>query len=391
LAQVIETARQSDTAHADPDAVAKLLAQAAAERGVSIENFYLTLDAAREIFGEGLPAVIEQLTGNPDVDGQLMEADATGALIEIPVARLMEFVQKNSEYDEGLARHLTVADGLSKAEREALDEDLTRLVELLEADEQARAQEEDAPQESEGPQPREAEPKAPRIQVSDAERLFADTAYRRLVESGQATPRDAARRVLVTRALIRTLSERQALSADELFGAYVRWIREGDQLYDVVPEDTPEASRFLSARWADLTPEQRLGEFFTDTNTGLLNARAFSLLPEDPARHYVAHISLRALKGVNDTFGHDVANAYFRRVAEVLRQHDPTAAKVGGDFVLRVESPATLDAILSELASIPELRGLEPTGAIGSTLQEAAETHAQLKERLVGEGVLPPR
>src|SRR5690606_30288290 len=103
-----------------------------------------------------------------------------------------------------------------------------------------------------------------------------------LVESGQATPRDAARRVLVTRALIRTLAERQALSADELFGVYARWIREGDQLYDtVVPEDAPEASRFLSARWADLTPEQRLGEFFTDTNTGLLNARAFSLLPED--------------------------------------------------------------------------------------------------------------
>src|SRR5690606_16858363 len=268
LAQVMEIARQSDTAHADPDAVAKLLAQAAAERGVSIENFYLSLDAAREIFGEGLPAVIEQLTGNPDVDGQLMEADATGALIEIPVERLMEFVQKNSEYDEGLARHLTVADGLSKAEREALDEDLTRLVELLEADEQARAQEEDAPQESEGPQPREAEPKAPRIQVSAAERLFANTVYQRLVESGQATPRDAARRVLVTRALIRTLSERQALSADELFGAYTPWIQEGDQLYDVVPEDAPEASRFLSARWADLTPEQRLGEFFTDTNTG---------------------------------------------------------------------------------------------------------------------------
>src|SRR5690606_15167963 len=193
------------------------------------------------------------------------------------------------------------------------------------------------------------------------------------------------------RALIRTLSERQGLPADELFGAYASWIRAADQLYDTVPEDAPEASRFLSTRWADLTYEQRLGEFFTDTNTGLLNARAFSLLPEDPARPYVAHISLRALKGVNDTFGHDVANAYFRRVAEVLRQHDPTAAKVGGDFVLRLESPATLDAILSELASIPALRGLEPTGALGSTLQEAAETHAQLKERLVGEGVLPPR
>src|SRR5690606_31112816 len=132
------------------------------------------------------------------------------------------------------------------------------LGELLEADEQARAQEE-SDQEREGTEPREDEPKAPRMRVSDAERLFADTAYQRLVESGQATPRDAARRVLVTRALIRTLSERQALSADELFGVYARWIREGDQLYDtVVPEDAPEASRFLSARWADLTPEQRL-------------------------------------------------------------------------------------------------------------------------------------
>src|SRR5690606_28232350 len=251
-----------------------------------------------------------------------------------------------------------VADGLSKAEREALDEDLTRLVELLEADEQARVQEE-AAEESEGPEPRETAPTAPRIQVSDAERLFADTAYQRLVDSGQASPRDAARRVLVTRAIIRTLSERQGLSADELFGAYTRWIREGDQLYDTVPEGTPEASRFLSERWAGLTPEQRLGEFFTDTNTGLLNARAFSFLPEDPHRPYVAQLSLCALKGVNDTFSPDVAIAYIRRVAEVLRQHDPTAANVGGDFALRVESPATLDALLSELASIPQLRCLE--------------------------------
>src|SRR5690606_15429290 len=116
----------------------------------------------------------------------------------------------------------------------------------------------------------------PRIQVSAAERLFADTAYQRLVESGQATPHDASRRVLVTRALIRTLSERLALPADELFGAYAHWISEGDQFYDTVPEDAPEASKFLSARWADLTPEQRLGEFFTDTNTGLLNARTFA-------------------------------------------------------------------------------------------------------------------
>src|SRR5690606_18176165 len=91
LAQVRTTASQSYTAHADPGAVAQLLAQAAAERGISIEKFYLSLDAAREIFGEGLPAVIEQLTGNPDVDGQLMEAEATGAPIEIPLERLMEF------------------------------------------------------------------------------------------------------------------------------------------------------------------------------------------------------------------------------------------------------------------------------------------------------------
>src|SRR5690606_23670413 len=186
---------------------------------------------AREIFGEGLPAAIEQLTGNPDVDGQIMEAEATGALLEIPLERLMEFVQKYSEYDEGLARHLTVEDGLSKAEREALDEELTRLVERLEADERARALEE-ADQEREGTKPREDAPEVPRIQVSAAERLFADTAYQRLVESGQATPHDASRRVLVTRALIRTLSERLALPADELFGAYAHWISEGDQFYD---------------------------------------------------------------------------------------------------------------------------------------------------------------
>src|SRR5690606_36359682 len=147
--------------------------------GVSIETTYLELDAAREIFGEGLPAVVEALTGHTDVDSYLMELEDSGSPMEIPLSNLIEFTQRNSEFDQGLLDHLTYDGGLSRAELRQLDAEVTALADALEAQETQREAETDAETDAET-----TPDAAPRIEVSDAEMRLADTVYKRLIEKG---------------------------------------------------------------------------------------------------------------------------------------------------------------------------------------------------------------
>lgn len=389
----IETGRSSDTAHADPVTVAKALADAAAESGAPIETVYLELDAAREIFGEGLPAVVEALTGHTDVDSYLMELEDSGSPMEIPLSNLIEFTQRNSEFDQGLLDHLTYDGGLSRAELRQLDAEVTELADALEAQEAQEVQRE-AATDVEPTVAETTQDAAPRIEVSDAEMRLADTIYKRLIEKGHS-PKEASRRTAILRAMLRTIASREGLPIDKVLGAYIRSLLEADAAVDTqIPEDAPEASRILSERWANLTPEQRLSEFFTDAKTGALNERAFRLAPDDPNRPYIAVFEPPALKGMNDTFGHPVADAYFRRLGQVLQKYDATLAKVGPKFVLRLADPSMFEQIMQELATIPEFADLRPTGIVGEAgadLETVTGQLSQLREAMVGEGTLPPR
>src|SRR5690606_9046421 len=185
----IEIGQSSDTAHADPEAVAKALANAAAEAGVHIETVYLELDAAREIFGEGLPVVVEPLTGHMDVDSYLMELEDSGSPMEIPLARLIEFTQRNPEFNEALLDHLTYDGGLSRAELRQLDAEVTALADALEAQEVQREVDTDVDTDTDTAA-ETTQDAAPRIEVSEAEMYLADTIYKRLVEKGHS-PKEA--------------------------------------------------------------------------------------------------------------------------------------------------------------------------------------------------------
>src|SRR5690606_23896134 len=217
----------------------------------------------------------------------LMELEDSGSPMEIPLARLIEFTQRNPEFNEALLDHLTYDGGLSRAELRQLDAEVTALADALEAQEVQREVDTDVDTDTDTAA-ETTQDAAPRIEVSEAEMYLADTIYKRLVEKGHS-PKEASRRTVVLRALLRTLASREGLPTDKVVGAYTWNLLEADADADTpIPEGVPEASRILSERWANLTPEQRLSEFFTDTNTGALNDRAFRLAPDDPTRPYLA-------------------------------------------------------------------------------------------------------
>jgi GGDEF domain-containing protein len=152
------------------------------------------------------------------------------------------------------------------------------------------------------------------------------------------------------------------------------------------PEE-PSGVGVLRDAYDSLTDEQRLADFYIDSNSGVLNDRAFTRLP---AVGEVAHISVEGVKYVNDTHGHQVGNQLYQAAAAALHEAAPDVAKVGGDFALRVRDQAELDEVLARARPfMPE--GFALTGALGATHEEAGRAHGDLKARLEAEGARAPR
>lgn len=140
----------------------------------------------------------------------------------------------------------------------------------------------------------------------------------------------------------------------------------------------PEASTTLAERLKTMSPETRAREVFIDSNTGLLNEKAFNELPSD--KPLTGHISVEGIKYLNDTVSHDHADKLYRAVAKALHEVDPTAAKVGGDFAVRVGSEEELQALVKRVNEALPVKGFEVTGAIGNDLKAAGDAHTELKK-----------
>ena len=148
-------------------------------------------------------------------------------------------------------------------------------------------------------------------------------------------------------------------------------------------EGLPEASKLLTERWRAMSPEERAREFYLDRNAGTLNERAFRALPPDPARPLVGHISVEGTKWLQDhpDTGHAAGDLLYRATARALHSIDPEAAKVGGDFAVRVKDAAHLEQVVRELnAKLPE--GFTATGVAGETFEAAGAEHGKLKAGL---------
>lgn len=153
----------------------------------------------------------------------------------------------------------------------------------------------------------------------------------------------------------------------------------------------PEASKLLKDRLETLSPEGRAREVFVDPNTGLLNEKAFAEVEPDPAKPMVGHISVEGIKYLNDNVSHDRADLLYRAVAKVLHEQDPNAAKVGGDFAVRVKDAAELKELVRKVNEALPVKGFEVTGEAGADFQGAGDAHKQAKIEAETAGKRAPR
>lgn len=145
------------------------------------------------------------------------------------------------------------------------------------------------------------------------------------------------------------------------------------------------SQRFISQDVS--TPEgkrARESDFYVDTTTGLLNARAFKRLERGLGdAQQVAAISIEGVKFANDTMGgHQSGDALYRAAAQALYsaavelgiEPAKAVAKVGGDFGIAGVSSEELAAIIAKANENPVLQGFTLSGAVGPSYRAAAKT-----------------
>jgi GGDEF domain-containing protein len=141
----------------------------------------------------------------------------------------------------------------------------------------------------------------------------------------------------------------------------------------------PEASVELTEKFHKLSQAERENKFFVDDAVGLLNERAFKRLDVE-GKPLVGHVSVEGVKYLNDNVGHEHADGLLRSVAQALHAEDPLAAKVGGDFAVRVGSKEELDDLVRRVQARMSVKGFDVTGAVGTTLESARSAHDALKK-----------
>jgi hypothetical protein len=348
--------KDSPASKAAPDDVAKMIGDATAKDGQPVTHLYIDAPAFVRYFQSDktlspttdAAAAAEQVLGPGGAD-KLRDALATGSRVEITVARYLEHVGG------------------------------TDLGQQLAADTATHPTD---------PTTRQLEEGAPEKVMADAKKIaaeweknntvpdpaltgFVDTIEQQLVDTGRATPDEAHSATTLWRALARRMSEVFGLSEAQVFK---------DMAFQVVSAESTQqqlgtTSDILTNIANTLTPAQRATALFIDKNTGLLNEKAFNEAPAPAGKPLVGHVSVEGIKFLNDTTSHDKADLLYRAVARSLHAIDPTAAKVGSDFAVRVADQAELDRITQQVQASLPVAGFAVTGRVGETFKAAGDAH----------------
>jgi GGDEF domain-containing protein len=128
-----------------------------------------------------------------------------------------------------------------------------------------------------------------------------------------------------------------------------------------------------------LPEQEQRRRYFTDRNTGLLNARGAEAQPHDAARPMTARFSAEGFKSLNDNFGHHVADGALRHMAHELAQHMPDGVKRGGDIEGDVRDQSHADAIAERMS-----RRIDPQGRVKvtATAVPRSDNHEETLGRL---------
>lgn len=391
-AQVLELVSQlqdSPLVQADPKAAAQALTEALVEgggrktSGVQVEPRELL----RLFQTENTP--IETL--GQEVVTATNEALLTGGMVEVPWEAYLEHIVR-----PGHAQKLKNATSLDPTATTEAQQKNAQMVEQL-AEKLAK---------EEGP----AE--------SVAEQGFIAAMERQLVATGKATKKDAKTQLSLFRALIRTLPERfgQGRTPDELFQHFAVSVGAGDPTVvgtsSLAQDPLPGAMDALKAEWARLGEgeggrERQIRLLLLDRNTGLLNQRAFRMLPRDPDRPLLAEFEIEGTKFFNDNYGHASFDGALRLAGGALRKAGINAAQWGGTIRAWVESEqqaeqlakAVREAVGQEVQITTATAedpgemdfGRRGTDPLKPVVKAAGEAHKQRKDAARGKKTLGQR
>jgi GGDEF domain-containing protein len=359
LAEVAET---SETSRAAPQMIAELVKRETEKSGEKVSNLYVDAAAFERLFQAGGADAAQAATELMGEDGprKLQEAlsGANQGRLEVPIG---DYLEKwgGKKVAKELAQDTTTRPGLlTVREQVAQDKEIETRRKALVAEYTA----ENAP--------------APE---SGAEQRLVEAVGAQLARTGVYKPAEAKQAVALTRAFLRTQAEVAGVEPDSLFSDYALTVERETQaarpataLAQQPAEQMkePTAEEADRARWATTESGVREREMFIDPGTGLLNERAFLAQGANPARPLIAHISVEGVKYANKA-SHEVGNALYAAAANALAAVVPDAAKVKGDFAIRVQDEAELQAILKQANENMPAQGFAITGALGSTLEEA--------------------
>jgi GGDEF domain-containing protein len=359
LAEVAET---SETSRAAPQMIAELVKRETEKSGEKVSNLYVDAAAFERLFQAGGADAAQAATELMGEDGprKLQEAlsGANQGRLEVPIG---DYLEKwgGKKVAQELAQDTTTRPGLlTVREQVAQDKEIETRRKALVAE--YTAENALAPE-------------------SGAEQRLVEAVGAQLARTGVYKPAEAKQAVALTRAFLRTQAEVAGVEPDSLFSDYALTVERETQaarpataLAQQPAEQMkePTAEEADRARWATTEPGMREREMFIDPGTGLLNERAFLAQGANPARPLIAHISVEGVKYANKA-SHEVGNALYAAAANALAAVVPDAAKVKGDFAIRVQDEAELQVILKRANENMPAQGFAITGALGSTLEEA--------------------
>lgn len=167
------------------------------------------------------------------------------------------------------------------------------------------------------------------------------------------------------------------------------------------PQGPPRPRSYDAIKQAHqkLDEHEQARRYFTDRNTGLLNARGADAQPHDPKRPMTARFSFEGMKAFNDQFGHDIPDGALRHMAAALSKHIPDGVKRGGDIEGDVRDQSHADKIAEEMS-----KAIDPSGRIRviatavprkpnhrDTLEALGDAHRKRKDAEVEAGRLGHR
>jgi GGDEF domain-containing protein len=359
---IMDAAANSPAGRAKPAAMADAVATASGKVGREVTDLYVDPATVQTFFQSANTDVNEgakQLMGESGPE-RLQEALATGGKLEVSI----------EEFQDKWAGHAiagTLKDKVAVSPVHKTGEQLKQEKESFAASVKDLVAQFDK---KDGPDPSPMEQAAMSQMQDDMRR-----AGRQESEVQKA--------VTLRRAVLHTLSAREGRTVDELLAQYPLRVNpaqtgpaaEMSLSQSAAPTDNATE---LSTYYRGLDEEGKLGAYYKDRVTGLLNRRAFDALPTE-GKPLVAHVSVEGSKHYNSKGGHPLADKVLRAAARALVKAAPEAAKSGTDFVVRVASAEELAPIIAALQAAPELKGLQVTGTVGKDITEAAGAHDEIK------------